>query len=58
MKPDSLQQIVNGRLCVDCGACAYVSEGRIEMRDLCDQGWRPTPLSSGAENLPTACLAV
>lgn len=36
-----IQDVVEHRLCVGCGACAYASRGSVEMHHVFDEGWRP-----------------
>jgi len=46
MKIITLNDIVAWRLCIGCGACAYICKNKyIELRDIPDQGTRPTMLS-------------
>jgi coenzyme F420 hydrogenase subunit beta len=58
MQINSLEEVVNSRICVGCGACAYVSGGSIRMREIADQGWRPSPVSPAGGAIPGDCLAV
>lgn len=55
MKPKSIQAVVDSRLCVGCGACAFVSEGAIKMREVPKEGWRPTPVAG--ENAPEPTIS-
>ena len=42
MKITNIEQVVSWRLCVGCGACAYICQkGHIELRDIPTQGIRP-----------------
>ena len=41
MRVKSIEDVVKWQLCVGCGACAYVSNGAIEMTDDPRQGHRP-----------------
>lgn len=42
MKIKTIRDIVSWRLCVGCGACAYICKNKyIELRDVPDQGIRP-----------------
>lgn len=58
MQIKSLEEVVNSRICVGCGACAYVSGGSVRMREIANQGWRPSPVSPGAVAIPDDCLTV
>jgi len=58
MKIRNIEQVVSWRLCVGCGACAYICKNKyIELRDVPDQGIRPT-VSSNQCGTCTDCLQV
>jgi len=56
MKITRIEQVVSWRLCVGCGACAYICrKGHIELRDIPTQGIRPV-IHSGDCGTCTDCL--
>jgi coenzyme F420 hydrogenase subunit beta len=58
MKIKNIEQVVSWRLCVGCGACAYICKNKyIELRDVPDQGMRPF-VSSNQCGTCTDCLQV
>lgn len=58
MEIKNIEQIVSWRLCVGCGACAYICKNKyIELRDVPDQGIRPI-VSSDQCGTCTDCLQV
>lgn len=38
---NGIQDVLENRLCVGCGGCAFVSGGAVEMHHLFTEGWRP-----------------
>ncbi|MHC4826216.1 MAG: hypothetical protein ACYTEY_06610, partial [Planctomycetota bacterium] len=45
---DSIDDVVDARLCCGCGACAYASPDRFEMVDTVEEGRRPRRRDSSA----------
>lgn len=54
-QPGSLQDVVRHRLCLGCGACAYLLPGKVVLYDFEEEGIRPVTLGGsgdvGAEGL-------
>lgn len=57
MKITGIEDVIGGRLCVGCGACAYVSGGALEMREKTDEGWRPVLMGGEGAVIPADCAA-
>ncbi|MEI6673581.1 MAG: Coenzyme F420 hydrogenase/dehydrogenase, beta subunit C-terminal domain [Verrucomicrobiota bacterium] len=53
-----LEDVVKWRLCLGCGACAYISDGAIGMVDDARQGYRPVLNGQRDETMLEECLKV
>lgn len=58
MRAKTIDDVVKWRLCVGCGACAWLSNGKIAMEDDFSQGHRPVWNGPGDEGLLKDCLKV
>ena len=58
MKIKTIEDIVNWRLCVGCGACSYLSGGAVRMTNDFGQGHRPVANGNCGENVMRECLKV
>ena len=57
VRMNNVQEIVSSRLCLGCGACAYICPDHIKLVDFVDEGIRPVVNVNACVSC-TDCLAV
>ncbi|MEM9383019.1 MAG: Coenzyme F420 hydrogenase/dehydrogenase, beta subunit C-terminal domain [Planctomycetota bacterium] len=56
-RPNGIQDVLEHRLCVGCGACAYASGGAVKMHHVFEEGWRPRWREELAIDVARRCAA-